>query len=311
MRSTIVKPASLLQTLVLEIDRTSDIATALDRVIRTICQHCYWPYGEVWQLDPETDRLTKRAAFYQDETTLTANGGSAYLRRFAQISNSISFGIGAGIPGRIWASQQWEWHTNVSNVSDRIFLRHQAAGAFGIKTAFGIPLIDDNNQTIAVLALFHYHALTRNLNQVETIQTIASPIGQMLSQHRPERRSSNSGSRFQAFVEHSPDLIFIKDSQGHFTYANPRLESSFDLEHHEILGKTDRYFMPDEVAAEVRQNDKRVLATQVEQSLIEVVPTADGIERHWQVSKFPFTDKGGQPLVGGIAHDITQLCDNS
>ena len=294
MRSTVINPSSLLQTLVLEIDRTPDTTAALDCVIRTICQRCHWPYGEVWQLEPETDRLTKRAAFCRFETAVTASGEPAYLRRFAQISNSISFGIGTGMPGRIWASQQWEWHTNVSNAKDRVFLRHQAADAFGIRTAFGIPLIDENNQTIAVLALFHYHALTRNLQQVEAIQAIASPIGQMLSQHRPERRSTNSGSRFQTFVEHSPDLIFIKDRQGHFTYANPRLERSFDLEHHEILGKTDRYFMPDEAATQVRQNDKQVLAMQAEQSLIEVVPTADGVERHWQVSKFPFTDKEGQ-----------------
>ena len=310
MRSTTLKPFSLLQALILEIDKAPDVTAALDCATRTICQHCHWPYGEAWQLDPETDRLTKRASFYKAETTLTADGQPTYLRRFAQLSNSLSFGIGTGIPGRIWASQQWEWHTNVSNVSNQVFLRHQAASVFGVKTAFGIPLIDNNHQTIAVLVFFHYHALTRNPHRVKAIQAISGPVGQMIGQQRTERQLSNSEARFHSFIEHSPDLVFMKDPQGHFTYANPQLERSFDLEHHELLGETDRYFLPEEVATRVRQNDKRVLAAQKEQSLIEVVPTADGVERHWQVSKFPFTDPQGQLLVGGIAHDITQLGSN-
>ena len=304
--TTALEPFALLQTLILEIDAVRDLESALSIVIKTICQHCQWSYGEAWQLDAQTETIKNRATFYEAETVVNANNKAAYLNRFAQISKPLSFSIGSGIPGRVWASQQWEWHTNLSNVSPDVFLRHKASTAFGIKTAFGIPLIA-NERTIAVLVFFSHHALTQNSKLIEIIQAIAGPISKLIEQRRTEQQLRDSEARFRSFMEHSPAVIFMKDQQGRFTYANPRLEKGLNLEPNELLGKTDYYRLSADVAGRVRENDAMVIATQQEHSLIEVVPMSDGVERYWQVTKFPFTDHSGQVFVGGVACDITQL----
>ncbi len=306
MPSTTLEPFSLLQTLILEIDAVRDLESALNIVIKTICQHCQWSYGEAWQLDPQTETIKNRAMFYEFETLVGSNNKAVYLNRFAQISRPLAFALGTGIPGRVWASQQWEWHTNLFNVSPDIFLRHKASTAFGIKTAFGIPLIA-NERTMAVLVFFSHHALTQNSKLIEIIQAIAGPISRLIEQRRTEQQLRDSEVRFRSFMEHSPTVIFMKDQKGRFTYANPRLEKGLNLEAGELFGKTDYYCLQPDVADRVRANDALVLETQREHSLIEVVPMSDGVERYWQVTKFPFTDQSGQTFVGGIACDITQL----
>ena len=276
MLSTL-KPFSLLQTLIQEVDKAQGIEPALDVLLRIICHRYYWPYGEVWQINPETDRLEKQATFSEANTTVTVSGKAAYLGRFAQISNSISFSIGNGMPGRIWASQQWEWQTNVSNVSADIFVRHQVARAFGIKTAFGIPLID-NGRTVAVLMLFSHHALTQNLELIETIKAVSGPISQLMNRQQTEQQIEKRELRVRKAIEHSPNLVFMKDRWGNLTYVNPRIESGFNLNSHRLLGKADYSFLLEGIAEKIQSKEEKEPSTQQGYSLIKVVPIEKGLE---------------------------------
>ncbi|EDX84873.1 PAS fold family [Synechococcus sp. PCC 7335] len=302
---SIDNPFSLLKDLTVKVDTSPDLASALHIVVQTICQRCHWSYGEAWQLDPQTNCLVNQATFCNINGELGTSDIATNCKSFEQLSQGCTFAPGEGIPGRVWASQQWEWHTNVSTVDEAVFLRTEAAIAYGFKAAFCVPLVA-KDQTLAVLLFSSTKALPESPQLIEIIEIFSIILGRLLQRRQSEERLRDSEARFRAFMNNTDAMVFMKDSQGCFTYVNRPLEAEFKLQPDELVGKDDFYLSSEEVAKQVRENDARVLSNNQSQSLVEVVPTPDGISRYWKVNKFPFTDHSGQKHVGGTAFDITQ-----
>ncbi len=294
---------SLLKRLIISVSQAQDLNAALLCVIQTVCQQQQWLYGEAWQPDPKADTLRKHSAWYR--TPVAQNHqAKADPVRFSQLSEAFTFAPGVGIPGRVWRSQCSEWHIDVSKASSAVFLRHQAAAECGIKAALGIPLIV-NDHVLAVLVFFSEEAIPEDLRLVESINAISLPLGMLMQQRQAEKLLRDSEARFHAFMNHSPAMVFMKDDQGRFVYINRPLERSFNVTQAELIGKTDAYFLPEAAAREVQANDRLILSTYQAQTVIEKVPTPDGVVHYWQVIKFPFTDHAGQRFVGGVAFDVT------
>ncbi len=294
----------LLKALILEIGQARDVEAALKAVVKTVCQHQKWPYGEVWQLDSESKTLQKCSAWYATSAAQT-NCSLADPGRFSQLSNDYRFTLSSGIPGRIWVSQQSEWHTDIFKASASVFLRCQEAAVCGFKAALGVPLVVSQNP-LAALVFLSDQAIFEDPYLVENINAISETIGRLVQQRQAEEALRNTEARFHAFMNNSQAMVFMKDAEGRFAYINQPMEKSFNLTQAELIGKTDAAFLPEETALQVHQNDLRVLKTNQSQTIIEVVPTPDGVSRYWHVTKFPFADSTGQQFVGGVAFDMTQ-----
>ncbi len=112
--------------------------------------------------------------------------------------------------------------------------------------------------------------------------------------------------RFQAFMNHSPVVAFMKDANGRYVYANKKLESMFHISFSELRGKNDFEWLSPEIAQKAWETDQQILATGKTIESFEIVPTPDGVSKHWLVLKFPLTNAAGQKFVGGAAVDITE-----
>ena len=115
-----------------------------------------------------------------------------------------------------------------------------------------------------------------------------------------------SEERFRAFMDNSPAVAFMKDAAGRHVYFNAVWERVFDLSSASALGRTDAEMFPAPVAAQVRENDRTVLAAGRPMEFWERVPSADGVMREWLVLKFPFEPASGRKLLGGVALDMTE-----
>ena len=93
-------------------------------------------------------------------------------------------------------------------------------------------------------------------------------------------------SAVRDFVEHLPDVAWVKDDQFRYRYINPAFASLFDIELSEILGREDYDFMPKETADKLRENDRQVLAQGEAIKAIEDVAGATGGIRRWSVYKY-------------------------
>jgi diguanylate cyclase (GGDEF)-like protein/PAS domain S-box-containing protein len=127
--------------------------------------------------------------------------------------------------------------------------------------------------------------------------------------HQDERLrlSEERNARLQAFVDHSPSVIFIKDLRGRYVYVNDRFMQAFGLSHKDIIARTDSEIFSAEIGAQFRANDAKVLEGGTAIEVEEIVRYADGQLHTSIVHKFPLHDSHGQiTALGGIATDITE-----
>jgi len=112
--------------------------------------------------------------------------------------------------------------------------------------------------------------------------------------------------RLQAFVENSPNVIFLKDRQGRYLYTNKQFNRTLGVSDEQITGKTDDEVFTAEQAAAFQANDRRVVEGRVAMEFEEISLQEDG--QHTSiVHKFPLFDAEGEIYaVGGIVTDITE-----
>ncbi|GAA2258299.1 SpoIIE family protein phosphatase [Streptomyces indiaensis] len=110
----------------------------------------------------------------------------------------------------------------------------------------------------------------------------------------------------QAFMDHTPAVVFIKDLEGRFLAVNTTFEQSLDLPRHRVLGRRDDDVMPSDLARQARAADLAMLAegkpVQREEQL--VLP---GGPREFLSTLFPLKDASGTPYaLCGVVTDITE-----
>src|SRR5271157_5098934 len=108
----------------------------------------------------------------------------------------------------------------------------------------------------------------------------------------------------QAFFENSPNLIFVKDRQSRYLYANKQFKKAFNV-CGEVQGKSDDELFSAEQAAAFQAVDRQVLQTGLLMKFEDVALYEDGPHTRI-VQKFPlFNAEGEIYAIGGAVTDIT------
>ena len=118
--------------------------------------------------------------------------------------------------------------------------------------------------------------------------------------------------RLDAILDNTTTVMFMKDDDGRYIFANRKYRKLFGLQDGTIRGQTDYDLHPPDVAKAVRANDRRVIENG-EPLEIEEQVLVDGAERIFLSSKVPIYDTGEradpeEPVaVFGVASDITEI----
>jgi PAS domain S-box-containing protein len=119
-------------------------------------------------------------------------------------------------------------------------------------------------------------------------------------------RLRETEARLQAFFEHSPNVIFLKDRQGRYLYVNKEFKRALRISDGQIKGKKDDEVFAAEQATAFQANDRRVLEGGVPMEFEETTLQEDG-QHASIVHKFPLFDADGEIYaIGGIVTDITE-----
>ncbi|MEU5395967.1 SpoIIE family protein phosphatase [Streptomyces tibetensis] len=110
----------------------------------------------------------------------------------------------------------------------------------------------------------------------------------------------------QAFMDHTPAVVFIKDLDGRFLAVNTTFEQSMNLPRDQVLGRRDDDVMPSDLARQARAADLAMLAegrpVQREEQL-----ALPGGPREVLSTLFPLRDASGTPYaLCGVVTDITE-----
>ena len=117
-----------------------------------------------------------------------------------------------------------------------------------------------------------------------------------------EESLRESETRFSLFMDHLPALVFIKDGESKMIFANNAIDAALGAS--KWIGKPLIEFFDAETAARIIEDDKKTLESGY-QKIEESFPTLDGILHHYETQKFIIPVENQNPLLGGIAIDIT------
>ncbi len=117
-------------------------------------------------------------------------------------------------------------------------------------------------------------------------------------------------NRLRTLIDHLPDHVYVKDTQGRFVIVNPAAARYLGISTpQDAVGKTDADFFPPDQAAQFMADEQAIFQTG--QPIINTeyhMVGSDGVERFLLGMKIPLRDAAGH-IIGlvGVDRDITEL----
>ena len=158
-------------------------------MLRAVVEGLAWEAGGVWLV--REDRISN-AAFWS----------SSARPRFEAATRSRTFALGEGLPGRVLASGEPAWISDIAQ--DLNFPRREPAAAEGLRGAFAFP-IRRFHEIVAVVELFSPEPRVPDAALVATMSTIGSQIGRSLERRHTEevlREADRRKDEFLATLAH-------------------------------------------------------------------------------------------------------------
>jgi len=240
----------------------------------------------------------------EDGAHLTVAAGPSLPKEYNQAVDHIPIGPTVGSCG---SAAYFGTPSIVSDIVSHPLWKDYASVALphGLKACWSYPIMSSTEAILGTFAAYYRDVREPSMSDLAVVER-ASRVAALAIEHvRMTEALQESEARFQAFMSYSPVVSFIKDEAGRHLYVNPSFERRFQVSFDQIRGKTNDELMPLAVAAELNENDRRVLSTGEVIEVEETVPTPDGQSKHWLVLKFPLKGARGESLLGGAAIDMT------
>lgn len=221
-----------LQTMTEAIYESDNFQAALGIALQKVGEATGWSFGEAWIPNAENNVLECSPAWYGDDSN---------LKKFREVSQQMTFALGAGLPGRVWNSKRPEWLRDVSAESIQIYLRAEVAQEVGLKAGLGIPILNDGT-VIAVLVFYMFEPHDEDIRLIELIAA-STQLGLIIQRKRVEeevrqalkreRELNELKSRFVSMTSHEfrTPLSVISLSAGMLENYSHRWDSERKAQH--------------------------------------------------------------------------------
>lgn len=116
---------------------------------------------------------------------------------------------------------------------------------------------------------------------------------------------ADTGFLLNSILSHTSVLVFVKDLQGYYLFANPGYAQQCGIDPQEILGKTDRELFGEQVADHIQQLEQQVIESAEALEIEESPPFKSA--HTYLAGRFPiYNSQGAVYALGGVFTDITQ-----
>jgi len=196
--------------------------SCLDQVCRAtgFCiGHAYLPaFGKTVDLEP---------------TSLWYLADPERHERFRINTMETHFGLGVGLPGRVWESGKPAWIEDVR--VDENFPRAPVAKAVGIAAGYAFPVLE-RDRVVAVLEFFSDIAQPLDQTLFNVLETLATQMGRITERKRNELHLNQFG---QIWANTSEGVI-VTDADMNIVSVNPAFTQLTGYTEAEVFGKNPR-----------------------------------------------------------------------
>jgi len=202
-----------------------------DRILQAVGNLTDWEVGLIWLLDQRTQTLSCAAVW--EKSTRQA------LDRFLLQSLLTTFSSGVGLPGRVFASGEPSWITNV--VKDGNFPRLEFAREADLHAAFGFP-IKGSQGILGVIEFFAPEVRPPDTSLLHMFADIGIKVGQFVER----KQMADETSAFRGLLPICSTCKRIRDPKGSWHevehYVEQHSAAHFS---HTICGVCARQAHPD------------------------------------------------------------------
>jgi signal transduction histidine kinase len=156
------------------LEESTSLAEATPKLFEAIGHCAGWELGAMWSVAPGGYVLRCEDVWHVPSIEAT---------EFAMSSRACTFEQGSGLPGRVWASGEACWITNV--LSDVNFRRNAIAAKAGFHGAMCFP-IRLKNDCYGVMEFFSREILPPDPPQLKMMDEIGHKIGRFIERRRGE-----------------------------------------------------------------------------------------------------------------------------
>ena len=168
----------LLQRVAVAANEAREVDEALQVCLDEVCAYTGWPVGHVVARNEDDDALVSTGlwSISFDETDAAA--------RFRELSESIRFVPGYGLPGRVLESGRTIWIEDIT--SEPGYRRRPAARELGLHAALAFPVLV-GNEVVAVLEFYGREPVKPDDNLLRVMANVGTVLGRVVERTRSER----------------------------------------------------------------------------------------------------------------------------
>ena len=211
-----------------------DFQSALEVVLKDVCEATGWVLGEAWIPSPDGSSLVCSHAWYS-----SIEGAE----KFIKASEEFKFHRGVGLPGRAWSSGKLVWVTDIT--ADPLFLRTPVTMGINIHAGIAFPVLE-GGEIVAVMVYFVSKPdLEKDERMIRLVSIISTQLGNLFQRKRVENELRKIEKKFQSVVQTAVDAIILADSSGNIISWNKGAQTIFGYTEEEILYKPITILMPE------------------------------------------------------------------
>ena len=191
--------------------------------------------------------------------------------------------------------------------------------ALGIQLKVGVhavqstPIVSRDGKPLGMFSTHFKNPHRPDDRELQLLDLLANQVADIIERKIAEDLNHNileelrtTETLLSSITNLSSDVIYIKDRQSRWIFANPALERIVGKSSDDLLGKDDlEIYSNKEIGKTILENDSKIMDSCKEEILEEVVETQDGMRSFISVKTPRFNENGQVIGIVGISHDIT------
>lgn len=177
------------------------LETALPKLLDLIGRSLDWARGEYWSPYGETAKL------YCQVVWQASKYGDTALRQqrqqFETLTQTLSSQNCIGFPQQVWQDRQPLWITNLETEK---FARSEIALVIGLRAAFGIPIVADE-EILGVMIFFRNEIQQPDGSLLQTLVSVGNQLGQFIKRKQAEAELQRQNLLLQSELNRAADYV--------------------------------------------------------------------------------------------------------